>query len=240
VVNSIAATRTRAGLRVAAELDTGSYPAGTSISREQLGALPIRPHAQRGTWNYTIEPASAPEATRLGHGGHELARSQALAVLADSRLTGMTAGELGALARRLAPLQAAQAEQRKYHQRGGPRRQAKADHCRPLLSDAGRVLITVIYPRQACSQKALAELLGINPTSIGQAIAETRKLHRHPSRPLLPRRSRPARIRHGNRTQIAALNLYGFIAPEMSFRRSRPGCRPRSKTPTGRSSTPRA
>ena len=99
-------------------------------------------------------------------------------MLADPRLTGMTAEELSALARRLAPLQAAQAEQRKYHQRGGPRRQAKADHCRPLLSDADRVLITVIYMRQVCSQKVLAELLGINPTSIGQAIAETRELLR--------------------------------------------------------------
>jgi hypothetical protein len=176
VVNSIAATRTRAGLRVAAELDTGSYPVGTSISREQLAALPIRPHAQRGAWNYTIEPASAPEGARSEHGDHELARAQALAILADPRLTGMAAGELDTLARRLAPLQAAQAEQRKYHQRGGPRRQAKADHCRPLLSDADRVLITVIYLRQVCSQKVLAELLGINPTSIGQAITETRKL----------------------------------------------------------------
>src|SRR5207247_310521 len=42
VVNSIAATRTRAGLRVTAELDTASYPVGNSISRDQLAALPIR------------------------------------------------------------------------------------------------------------------------------------------------------------------------------------------------------
>jgi hypothetical protein len=176
VVNSIAATHTRAGLRVAAELDTASYPVGNSISRDQLAALPICPHAQRGTWNYTIEPTSAPGADRPEPGDCELARTQALAMLADPRLTGMATGELGTLARRLAPLQAAQAEQRKYHQRGGPRRQAKADHCRPLLPDAGRVLITVIYLRQVCSQKVLAELLQINPTSIGQAISQTRKL----------------------------------------------------------------
>src|SRR6266480_1921537 len=176
VVDSIAATRTRAGLRVAAELDTASYPVGNSVSREQLAALPIRPHAHRGSWNYTIEPASVPQAAQPGHGDRDLARAQALAMLADPRLTGMAAGELDTLARRLAPLQAAQAEQRKYHQRGGPRRQAKADHCQPLLSDAGRVLIAVLYLRQVCSQKVLAELLQINPTSIGQAIAETRKL----------------------------------------------------------------
>jgi hypothetical protein len=86
------------------------------------------------------------------------------------------AARTGPFSRRLAPMQAARAEQRKYHQRGGPCRQARADHCRPLLSDAGRVLITVIYLRQFCSQKVLAELLGINPTLIGQAIAETRLL----------------------------------------------------------------
>jgi hypothetical protein len=149
---------------------------GNSVSREQLAALPIRPHAHRGSWNYTIDPASVPEATRPGHGACELARAQALVMLADPRLTGMSAGELDTLARQLAPLQAAQAEQRKYHQRGGPRRQAKADHCRPLLSDAGRVLITVLYLRQVCSQKVLAELLQINPTSIGRAITQTRKL----------------------------------------------------------------
>jgi DNA-binding transcriptional regulator YdaS (Cro superfamily) len=97
-------------------------------------------------------------------------------MLADSRLTAMAASDLGTLARRLAPLQAAQAEQRKYHQRGGPRLKAKADHRRPLLSDADRVLITVIYLRQVCSQKVLAELLQINPNSIGQAITQTRKL----------------------------------------------------------------
>jgi hypothetical protein len=185
VVNSIAATRTRAGLRVAAELDTASYPVGNSISRDQLAALPIRPHAQHGTWNYTIEPASAPGAIRPEPGDHDLARSQALAMLADPRLTGMAAGELGTLARRLAPLQAAQAEQRKYHQRGGPRRKAKADHRRPLLSDADRVLITVLYLRQVCSQKVLAELLQINPNSIGQAITATRKLL-HEQRITLP------------------------------------------------------
>jgi hypothetical protein len=185
VVNSIAATRTRAGLRVAAELDTASYPVGNSVSRQQLAALPIRPHEHRGTWNYTIEPATAPEAAQLEHGNRELARAQALAMLADPRLTGMAASELSTLARRLAPLQAAQAEQRKYHQRGGPRRKAKADHRRPLLSDADRVLITVLYLRQVCSQKVLAELLQINPNSIGQAITATRKLL-HEQRITLP------------------------------------------------------
>ena len=51
-----------------------------------------------------------------------------------------------------------------------------------LLTPADRVLIAVIYLRQICSQKVLAELLAINPTSIGNAIADTRTLfeqHKH-------------------------------------------------------------
>lgn len=176
VVKSIASTRTRTGLRVEAELDTGAYPLGVSVSREQLAAFPIRPHAHHGSWNYTIEPAGARDGVRPEPGTQERARSHALAMLADTRLTGMSPGEPDALASRLAPLQAAQAEQRKYQQRGGPRRQVKADHGRPLLSDADRVLITVTYLRQVCSQKVLSELLGVNPSSIGQAIAGTRRL----------------------------------------------------------------
>jgi hypothetical protein len=55
---------------------------------------------------------------------------------------------------------------------------------RPLLGDADRVLITVVYLRQVCSQQVLSELLEVNPTSIGQAIAATRQLledHRCPA-----------------------------------------------------------
>jgi hypothetical protein len=48
-----------------------------------MAALPIRPHAYRGSWNYTIEPASVAEAARPGHDDRELARAQALIMLAD-------------------------------------------------------------------------------------------------------------------------------------------------------------
>ncbi len=45
VVKTIASTRTRTGLRVAAELDTGTYPLGISVSKEHMQALPLAPHA---------------------------------------------------------------------------------------------------------------------------------------------------------------------------------------------------
>jgi Rhodopirellula transposase DDE domain len=58
VVQTIASTRTRTGLRVEAELDTGAYPLGVSVSAARMQALPIQPHPCRGTWNYTIHPSS--------------------------------------------------------------------------------------------------------------------------------------------------------------------------------------
>jgi Rhodopirellula transposase DDE domain len=172
VVNSIAATTTRTGLTVHAELDPGSYPVGIAVSREQVRRLPITAHAVRGAWNYTVAAhgtlPAAPATDR------DRDRSQILAMLADPRLTGMSRGHLGALVNDLAPLRAAQAEARKYQQRGGPRRKAKGEHCKALLSDADRILITVLYLRQVCSQQVLIDLLGVS--AVGKAIAETRAL----------------------------------------------------------------
>jgi transposase len=175
VVNSIAATRTRTGLRVEAALDTGAYPLGVSISAEHMSMLPITPHAERGAWNYTIGPDAHP-ARLSAPDDRQLIRSRALDTLADPRLTGMSRDELNELAAALAPAQAARAEQRYFEQRGGPRRKAKANHGRPLLTDANKVLLTIVYQRQICSQTVLSETLEISQPPIGQAIAETGKL----------------------------------------------------------------
>jgi hypothetical protein len=179
VVATIASTRTRTGLRVGAELDTGSYPLGLAVSRERLRALPIQPHTQRGSWNYTLNPAHPGEmggVVAVPADDRAQARTAGLAALADERLTGMNAAELDQLAALLAPAQAAQGAQRRYEQRGGQRRRAPGAGGKALLTDAARVLITVVYLRRICSQNVLSELLGINPNSIGAAIAETRQL----------------------------------------------------------------
>jgi hypothetical protein len=66
VVKTIAATRTRTGLRVHAELDTADYPIGVSVSKARMDALPIgrtRPGAP-GTTPST-RPASPRTARRL-------------------------------------------------------------------------------------------------------------------------------------------------------------------------------
>ena len=51
IVQSIAATTTRTGLRVHAELDPGSYPAGARITKAQIAGLPLTRHDWHGDWN---------------------------------------------------------------------------------------------------------------------------------------------------------------------------------------------
>jgi hypothetical protein len=186
VVATIASTRTRAGLRVEAELDSGSYPVGLAVTREQFRSLPVHAHAQHGEWNYTIAPTGPGDPVPLASDARAHARARALALLTDERLTGMSPDELARLADLLAPDQAAQAAQRRHEQRGGRRRRAPGAGSRGLLSDADRVVVTVVYLRQVCSQNVLSDLLGINPNSIGQAIAETRQLLTEHGRTITP------------------------------------------------------
>ncbi len=56
VVNTIAATTTRTGLRVRAELDGNPYETGVKVSDRQMGALPMTRHDWHGDWNYTLHP----------------------------------------------------------------------------------------------------------------------------------------------------------------------------------------
>lgn len=56
IVNRIAATTTRTGLTVRAELDTAICETGVRISDGQLNALPLSRHDWHGDWNYTLRP----------------------------------------------------------------------------------------------------------------------------------------------------------------------------------------
>jgi hypothetical protein len=58
IVNLIAATTTRTGLRVQSALDSNSYESGIRISKQQMEALNIRRDEFHGEWNYTILPAA--------------------------------------------------------------------------------------------------------------------------------------------------------------------------------------
>jgi Transposase, Mutator family len=82
-----------------------------------------------------------------------------------------------ALCAELAPLQAARAQQRYSEQRGGrARRAAGRPRGKPLFDDPARVLLTLVYQRQACSMNVLADLLEVTNVCIGDLVRETREI----------------------------------------------------------------
>jgi hypothetical protein len=56
IINLIGATTTTTGLTVTAQLDTGDYPTGITISDRQMKDLPITRDTWHGDWNYTLNP----------------------------------------------------------------------------------------------------------------------------------------------------------------------------------------
>ncbi|WP_424532812.1 ISAzo13 family transposase [Sphaerisporangium viridialbum] len=181
VVQTIAATRSSGGLRVEAALDSGDYPTGIAISKERFAALPLERHPVHGTWNYTLHARSAagiPQTTAVGEAAGPAQRRQSmLQRLVDPRLTGLSTAQLQQLAARLAPAQAARTQERHSAQRGGRARRATGKlRVAPLFDDAARLLLTLIYQRQVCSMKVLADLLEVTDVCISDLVRETRRV----------------------------------------------------------------
>ena len=59
IVNLIAATTTRKGLKVKAELDSCLYPKGIKVTDEELETIHIFREDFHGEWNYSILPTEA-------------------------------------------------------------------------------------------------------------------------------------------------------------------------------------
>ncbi|MGH9654921.1 MAG: ISAzo13-like element transposase-related protein, partial [Bryobacteraceae bacterium] len=56
IVDLIATTSTKTGLKVRARIDTNRYPSGTKVSNQQIAALNIERDTFHGEWNYKILP----------------------------------------------------------------------------------------------------------------------------------------------------------------------------------------
>lgn len=56
IVNLIASTKSRAGLRVRAEIDKSVYRKGVKVTDEQMARINLERHEFHGDWNYTIRP----------------------------------------------------------------------------------------------------------------------------------------------------------------------------------------
>ena len=61
IINTIAATTTKTGLTVTAELGTGTYPTGIKITDREMKSFEkarLNRHHFHGNWNYTIDPVT--------------------------------------------------------------------------------------------------------------------------------------------------------------------------------------
>jgi hypothetical protein len=60
IIDLIASTTTKTGLKVLCELDDNIYPKGITVSDAEMESLNIERHAFHGEWNYTIAPSTQP------------------------------------------------------------------------------------------------------------------------------------------------------------------------------------
>ena len=58
IVDLIAATSTKTGLKVQAQIDNNRYPSGIKISDQELAAVNLERNAFHGDWNYKISPST--------------------------------------------------------------------------------------------------------------------------------------------------------------------------------------
>lgn len=56
IINLIANTSTKTGLKIRAELDDGVYPTGIKVTDEEMAAVNLKPNDFHGEWNYSILP----------------------------------------------------------------------------------------------------------------------------------------------------------------------------------------
>ena len=175
IVQTIAATTTRAGLRVHAELDTSAYDTGVKISDRQMDALPLTRHGWHGDWNYTLRPEAYEHVSTVPDPFDQ--PSPDLAWLCHPALTGLSAQEWDALIAALMTLHNQQRETSLDARRGHrPRLTAPGTGRRPILTLADRLLAAILHQRLALPQVAIAALFSVRPETINKRIRDIRQL----------------------------------------------------------------
>jgi Rhodopirellula transposase DDE domain len=56
IIQLIANTSTKTGLKIQAELDSGNYPTGIKVSDAELAAVNLKQASFHGEWNYKLLP----------------------------------------------------------------------------------------------------------------------------------------------------------------------------------------
>ena len=175
IVQTIAATTTRTGLTVHAELDTSAYDTGVKISDRQMDALPLTRHTWHGDWNYTLRPEAYNQVSDVPDPFDR--PSPDLAWLCHPALTGLPPQEWDALIATLMTLHHQQRETNLDARRGHrPRLTAPGTGRRPILTLADRLLATTLHQRLALPQVAIAALFTVRPETINKRIRDIRQL----------------------------------------------------------------
>jgi hypothetical protein len=176
IVNSIAATTTRTGLCVAAELDTDTYPTGVRVSDAQMDALPLARHEWHGDWNYTLRPEPYSQLPVAAPDPFDQP-SPDVAWLCHPTVTGLPTPAWDALITTITTLHQDQREAELDKRRGHrPRQTRPGAGRRPTLTLADRLLATVLHHRLALPPLAVAALFGVRAETIKRRIRDTRQL----------------------------------------------------------------
>lgn len=180
IIESIAATTTKTGLTVHAELDTNPYPTGIQVSDGEIATLPITRHRFHGDWNYTLHPQHPPDpsatnttSNQAPTDGPDRLTQQSLQ---DPELTGMTCQQLTDLIDALTPALQVQHERVLHTRRGHERMVAPGAGAKAKLTSADQILATVLHLRKLATMDLLGQLFGVTAMTISRAKQEVSPL----------------------------------------------------------------
>ncbi|MER7598471.1 ISAzo13 family transposase [Streptomyces hydrogenans] len=193
IVNSIKATTTHTGLTVHAELDPSTYDTGIKVTDTDIDALPIHRHRFHGDWNYTLYP-QRDDTAGVAEGLPPQSRAGGLR---NPELTGMTEPALEVLVEQLSRRLDELREHGRSQQRGGDRIRARGAGAKDKLTAAHRVLATILYLRKLGTRDLIAQLFGVNASTITRAVHQVQPLladHGYTVRPSTARFRTPADV----------------------------------------------
>lgn len=188
ILNTIAATTTRTGLTVHAQLDTDTYTTGVRISDDHLNALPLDRHDWHGEWNYTLRPDTpTPAPTATADPTTDPTTDPVTdpvperpnpdrAWLHRPAITGLSQRDWDSLITTLTAPHHAQQEAQRARRRGYQPRRTTRTTPRPGLSLADRLAATLLHHRRGLPQTTIAALFGVRPETINRYIRDLHHL----------------------------------------------------------------